>query len=166
MVYDIQSTSTAYDSRVTGIQMWYQNNPKIYYNTVYLSGNVNGTNPYGSAALYIWGTCTNVQVKNNILVNTRNEVPYIACCIKDETATNLTSDYNDLYYEPSTYNCLVRVGMTKYNTLASWQATGKDLNSITEMPNFVDPYLHINNAVATNIESHGTPIADSYIRLR
>ena len=41
-----------YDSRVAGIQMWYQNNPKIYYNSVYLTGI--GSNKYGSAALYIW----------------------------------------------------------------------------------------------------------------
>ena len=36
-------------------------------------------------------------------------------------------------------NCLVRIGSTNYNTLADWQATGKDLNSYVEMPNFVDP---------------------------
>ena len=47
MVYDIQSTSAAGDSRVAGIQMWRQNNPKVYYNTVYLSGT--GTNIFGSS---------------------------------------------------------------------------------------------------------------------
>ena len=61
MVYDIQSTSTQSNSRVTGIQMWYQNSPKVYYNSVYLSGIGNGANPYGSASLAIWGTCSNVE---------------------------------------------------------------------------------------------------------
>lgn len=139
--------------------MWDQNNPKIYYNSVYLSGNVNGTNPYGSAALYLFATCTNVEAKNNILVNTRNEVPYIASCINIENAAILTSDYNDLYYEPSTYNCLVRVGMTKYNTLASWQATGKDMHSYNEMPHFASTDLHLNWGYTTMIDGHATPIA-------
>ena len=58
------------NSRVAGIQMWNQTNPKIYYNTVYLSGNGNGANPAGSAALYIYGGfsgSTGVDLKNNIL---------------------------------------------------------------------------------------------------
>ena len=157
MVYDIKSTSTEFNNRVTGIQMWYQNNPKIYYNSVYLSGT--GTNKYGSAALYISESCTNVDLKNNILVNTRNESPYCASSIYDYSASNLTTDYNDLYYQPNQYNCLVKIGGTKYNTLADWRATGKDLNSVTEMPNFVDPYLHIDPAIPTIIESHAIPIS-------
>lgn len=157
MVYDIQSTSTQFDSRVAGIQIWRQDNPKIYYNTVYLSGT--GSSPRGSAALYISSNCTNVEAKNNIFVNTRNESPYVASAIYDYGSGSLTSDYNDLYYEPSTYNCLVRVGMTKYNTLASWQATGKDLHSYNEMPHFASTDLHLNWGYATMIDGHATPIA-------
>ena len=33
------------------------------------------------------------------------------------------------------------------NTLADWQATGKDLNSVTEMANFISPYLHIDETI-------------------
>jgi hypothetical protein len=160
MVYDIQSTSTASDSRVAGIQMWQQNSPKIYYNTVYLSGN--GTNHQGSAALYTysWGTCANIDARDNILINTRAESPYCASAIYLNSGSSFaTSNYNDLYYEPNQYNCVVRIGSTDYQTLADWQATGKDLNSIFEMPNFIDPYLHIDPAIPTNIESHATPIA-------
>jgi hypothetical protein len=160
MVYDIQSTSTASDSRVTGIQMWQQNSPKIYYNSAYLSGT--GANQQGSAALYTysWGTCTNIDARDNILVNARNESPYFASTIYLSPGSSFaTSNYNDLYNTPSQYNCLVRIGGTKYNTLADWQATGKDLNSINEMPNFAAPVLHINSSILTNIESHATPIA-------
>jgi hypothetical protein len=157
MVYDIQSTSTQSNSRVAGIQMWDQAYPKIYYNSVYLTGT--GANHQGSAAFYISFNCTNVNAKNNIFVNTRDESPYWASSIYDYSASNLTSDYNDLYYELNQYNALVRIGSTNYNTLADWQATGKDLNSVTEMPNFVDPYLHIDETIPTNLESRGTPIA-------
>ncbi len=157
MVYDIQSTSTELDSRVAGIQMWHQSNPKVYYNSVYLTGK--GSSPYGSAALYIYYDCSNVEAKNNILVNKRDESPYWASSIYDYTTSNLVSDNNDLYDEQNQYNCVVRIGGTKYNTLTDWQVTGKDLNSITEMPNFKSPYLHIDESIPTNLESHGISIA-------
>jgi hypothetical protein len=154
MVYDIRSSST----RVAGINIRYQNNPKAYYNSVYLSGTGNGANLEGSAALCIGIEVTNVDAKNNILVNTRDESPYCASSIYNYSASNLTSDYNDLYYEPNQYNCLVRAGGTDYLTLADWQATGQDLNSVTEMPNFVSPYLHIDKYIATLLDSGATPI--------
>lgn len=157
MIYDIQSSSTNYDSRVSGIQIFYQSNPKVYYNTVYLSGT--GANRRGSAALYIYDGVTNADVKNNIFVNTRNESPYCASAIYDYTASNLTSDNNDLFYQTNQYNCLVRIGNTDYNTLADWQSQGKDLHSINEMPNFVDPYLHINAVIPTYLEKGATPIS-------
>lgn len=159
MIYDIQSTSTASDSRVTGIHMWYQNAPQIYYNSVFLSGT--GTNKNGSAALYITAGCNNVNMRDNIFVNTRNESQYCASAIYDYSASNiLVSDYNDLYDEPNQYNCLIKIGSTKYNSLAEWQATGKDLNSYNEMPYFISSVdLHIDPNIATYLESRATPIA-------
>ena len=140
--------------------MWYQNNPKIYYNSVYLNGNGNGGNPLGSAALYIYTACTNVDAKNNILVNNRDESPYCASAIYDYSTSNLTTDYNDLYNESNTYNALVRIGSTKYNTLPEWQAMGKDLNSLNEIVNFTSPTdLHINNNYFTKLDGYATPIA-------
>ena len=158
MVYDIQCTSTNSSSRLTGIQIFNQNNPKIYYNSVFLSGI--GANHLGSAAFYIYTGCTNVDAKNNIFVNTRDESPYCASAIYDYTTVNRTSDYNDLFYDDANpNNCLVKIGSTNYLTLADWQATGKDSNSITEMPNFVDPYLHIDTTIVTILNAHATSIA-------
>ena len=157
MVYNIQSTSTTFDSRVAGIQMWYQNNPKVYYNSVYLTGT--GSNKNGSAALYISESCTNVEAKNNIFVNNRDESPYCASAVYGY-GYGIMPDYNDLYNESNTYNALVRIGSTKYKTLADWQATGKDLNSVTEMPNFIAPNnLHISETIPTALEKRATPIA-------
>ncbi len=138
MVYNIQSSSTQPNAHLAGIYLAYQSDPKVYYNSVYLSGT--GAIQQGSGALYIYGDCSNVEAKNNILVNTRDESPYCASAIYDYTASNLTSDYNDLFYDDNNpNNCLVRIGSTKYNSLTDWQATGKDLNSYSEMPHFVDP---------------------------
>jgi|WetSurMetagenome_2_1015567.scaffolds.fasta_scaffold28100_2 trimeric autotransporter adhesin len=161
MVYNISSTSPQSNSRVAGIEIWLQTNTKIYYNTVYLSGN--GTNHQGSAAFYIyggWGNSTNVDLRNNILVNTRDESPYCASAIYDYNTTNLTSDYNDLYFDDTNQNnCLVRISSTDYFTLADWQATLNDLNSITEMAHFVSPDLHVDNTVSTLLDGHAIPIA-------
>jgi len=160
MVYDISSTSPQSDSRVAGIQIWLQSNPKIYYNTVYLSGN--GANHLGSAAFYIyggWGNSANVDLKNNIFVNTRDESPYCASSIYCYNYTIFTSDYNDLYYEQSPNNCLVKADYLEYLTLADWQSTGKDSNSVTEMPNFVLPDLHVADNILTLLDGGATPIA-------
>jgi predicted GH43/DUF377 family glycosyl hydrolase len=153
MVYDIRSSS----NRAAGIQLWYVNNSKVYYNTVYLFGNGTGTTTNGSAALYISHSCTNVEAKNNILVNTRDESPYYASAIYDYTASNLTSDYNDLYAN----NYLVRIGNTNYNTLAQWQATGKDLNSVNKLINFVSATdLHLTGSSNGDVNLIGIPLAN------
>ncbi len=158
MIYDIHSVSTQSNSRVAGIQIGFQNAPKIYYNSVYLSGT--GANQQGSAAFYIYSGCTNVDAKNNIFVNTRNESPYCASAVYDYTAANLTSDYNDLFYDDTnSNNCLVKAG-SDYKTLSDWQVTGNDMRSYTEMPHFVEPYLHIDEAIPTYLELRGTPIAE------
>ncbi len=164
MVYDINSTSMGWDSRVAGIQVWYQYNTEIYYNSVYLSGT--GANKYGSAALYIAyvGSVSNIVAKNNVFVNTRDDYTYCASAVHldDYGTINLASDYSDLYYDDvNQYNCLVRVGNNDYLTLADWQTTGQDIHSYTEMPHFVSPTdLHIDGFNATYLESRGTPIAE------
>jgi len=158
MVYDIRSTSTLLESHTAGIQAQFQNNSKIYYNTVYLSGT--GENRSGSAALYIYQVCTNIEAKNNIFVNTRDESTHFAASIYSYSDTNLTSDYNDLYCDTTNINnCLVIEGETNYTNLASWQVTGNDLHSYVEMPHFVDPYLEIDPSIATYLESRGIPIS-------
>ena len=158
MIYDIQSTSAQSDSRVTGIEIWYQDYSQIYYNSVNLSGS--GTQRLGSAALYIGGGSPAVDAKNNILINTRDEYPYYASAIYDYSTSNLISDYNDLYCEPNGfYNFLVRTAGTNYLNLAQWQTTGQDLNSLNEVVNFVSPSdLHINNNYYTLLDEHATPI--------
>jgi hypothetical protein len=42
--------------------------------------------------------------------------------------------------------------------LTNWQSKGEGLNSITEMPSFKAPDLHIDESIPTNLESHGIPI--------
>ena len=161
IVYDIRSSATYGEATVAGIQMWSQYHPKVYYNSVYLKGKGNGANPDGSGALYIYSGCTNVEAKNNVLINTRDESPYCASSIYIYGySTMLNSDHNDLYYEQNQNNCLVRSTGGDYFTLAEWQATGRDVNSISEMPNFIDHLLHIKTSRINKLDGGGIPITD------
>ena len=159
IISDIQSSSTEPGASVGGIHMWCQYSPKIYYNSVYLSGNGNGANPEGSSALFVWGGCSNIIMKNNIFVNKRDDSPYCASSVCFITPATLTSDNNDLYYIENELNCLVDYSVSDYHTLAEWQASGQDLHSVSVMPFFIDEYLHVNHYVPTFIESGGTPIS-------
>jgi len=56
---------------------------------------------------------------------------------------------------------MVRAGGTDYLTLTDWQATGKDLNSITEMPHFIAADdLHIDGNFLTLLDGHATPLQE------
>ncbi len=151
MVYNIHSTSTDENSSVSGIEISYQSNPKIYYNSVYLSGTA--TNQFGSAALNISVNVTNADIKNNIFVHTGNDSPHWASSIRAFSFSPFISDYNDLYCEAGQNRCLVKKGIIEYLTLAEWQVTGQDLNSVTEMPNFIEPYLHIDTIIVTMLNA-------------
>lgn len=156
IVSDIQCSSTYPGARLGGIQLWYQNNPKIYFNTVYLTGK--GSTPTGSAALFVDYLSHNVDIKNNIFVNVRDESPYCASSIYVRTGSTVSSDYNDLHYIQGPYNCLVRDQTVDYMTLGDWQTTGNDLMSLNEMPFFILPDLHLSSNIASFIESKGIPI--------
>ncbi|MCU0414098.1 MAG: hypothetical protein MUE91_06830 [Ignavibacteriaceae bacterium] len=156
MIFDLQSNSPQANSKVSGIELRNQNYAKVYFNSVYLSGS--GTNQKGSASLNIGINCSNVQVKNNLLVNVRNESPYCASAINCNSSSCLISNYNDLYIESNQCNFIVHAGSVNYTSLSEWQLTGQDLNSMVELPYFVEPYLHIDKNVATILESGGTPI--------
>ncbi|MBE0571885.1 MAG: T9SS type A sorting domain-containing protein [Ignavibacteriaceae bacterium] len=159
MVYDINSSSSASYSNIGGIHLEYQNNTKIYYNSVYLSGT--GANHQGSGALYIWNPGMNTEVKNNIFINTRDEGQYCASAIYLRTQNTVlsSSDFNVLNYEQNNYNCLVKSNTGSYHSLAEWQATGYDVNSYVERPPFISSTdLHISETIPTYLESRGIPI--------
>ncbi|MBT8380457.1 MAG: T9SS type A sorting domain-containing protein [Ignavibacteria bacterium] len=160
MIYDIISSSTQSEASLAGIQIRGQYFPKIYFNSVYLNGIGNGANPEGSGALYVFENCEIVDVKNNILVNTRDESPYCASSIYFYGNYNMIhSNNNDLYYVQNQSNCLVRSTRGDYFTLTDWKSIGQDENSISEMPFFVGPHLHMNRYIPTNIESGATPMS-------
>ncbi len=110
------------------------------------------------AALYIGINCSNNFVKNNILINARDESPFNAFAIFDYQSTNLNSDYNDLYVEENPNNFLARKNGIDYKTLSDWQMNGVDEHSFNAKPQFENPGLHIDRRTEVCIEMTGTPI--------
>ena len=119
-------------------------------------------NQAGSAAFYVYGGfggSTGVDLKNNIFINTRDEGQQCASAIYDYNISNLTSDYNDLYYQTNQYNCLVRIAGTTLSHTCRLAVNRKDMHSYIEMPHFIEPYLEIDPTIPTYLESRGIPIA-------
>jgi hypothetical protein len=156
MIYNIQSLSPEESSVACGIELRNQEYAKIYYNSIYLSGA--GNNKSGSAALYITTNCLNSFVKNNILLNTRNESPNSAFALNDCSSGSLISDYNNVYIAENQNNFLIRKNGVDYKNLYDWQLTGMDIHSFNEMPRFENPGLHIDRRPEVCVAMAGTPI--------
>jgi predicted outer membrane repeat protein len=69
----------------------------------------------------------------------------------------LTTDYNDLFVtaDPMSYIAYRSIG---YRTLSAWQGAGYDPHSVSEMPHFRSPYLHVDSTFATWLNGHATPV--------
>ena len=94
----------------------------VWNNTLY------DPNYYG---IVLYDTATNVDIRNNIIVNdhSSNDSIYVV-----DGATNITSDYNDLY---NAKGFEVTWNGTNYTTLAAYQAaSGQDSHSIAADPLF------------------------------
>ena len=115
------------------------NNCTIYFNTVYIGGEVSGSSETSSTfALYSNANTSTRNYRNNILFNDRtggttgkHYAIYLA------GSTSLTNDYNNYYV--SATGILGKIGSTNYTALdASWKsASGGDDNSININPMFM-----------------------------
>jgi hypothetical protein len=138
----------------------------LYNNSVYIGGApASGTNT--SYALYSNALTNTRDIRNNIFVNARNTSGgsnlHYAAYLNYTTTGTLTLDYND-YYVSGTggtlgyYNSANRADLAAFKT-----ATGKDANSVSGDPQFIDPTsaspnLHIHATTPTIIEGRGTPL--------
>ena len=140
------------------------------YNTVYLNGTSTGTN-WTSAAVVGTATPTSINMQDNIFVNlsTPNGLGKTVAYARSSTVwTNYAStSNNNLFYAgtPSATNVICSDGTNSYQNLSDYKAivAPRDGSAVTENPNFLsltgsDPtFLHINPAIATQLESGGIP---------
>ena len=143
----------------------------VWYNSVYLSATSSG-NLFGSSALFA-ATTPDVELKNNILVNTSSSSGAGITCAYRRSSSNVSTylpgSNNNLFYAGpvTTGNSVFYDGTTTYPFLSSYKTlmSGMDLLSVTENPPFLSTqgsstaFLKIDPSIPTQIESGATPIA-------
>ena len=112
----------------------------LYFNTVYIGGNLSSGITNKSYALYSNASTNTRNFRNNILVNARSTFGgaslHYAAFLNYAVVTGLTMDYND-YYTSGTGGVLAYYNSTDINTLATIQSTiGQNIFSISNNPNF------------------------------
>jgi hypothetical protein len=148
----------AYD--IQGINASIGSNSNIYHNSVYIGGTGTGTQ-----VTYAIQAGSSNNVKNNIIVNARNNstTPNTQIGLLFNGSGATFQDAN-LYFAPNAGGLLAKSGATNYATLVSLQgvSAGRDINSVNSDPKFVNPTgtaalvsLKINTASATEVESGG-----------
>ncbi|MCR4417168.1 MAG: right-handed parallel beta-helix repeat-containing protein [Ignavibacteria bacterium] len=136
----------------------------IYYNSVNLFGDFAGYNTatLTAAMLFNTSTITNVDLRNNVFVNTMNNTTVTTdknyAIYSTTAAGNFTNiNYND-YFVSGSEGVLGYIGGADKTTLAAWQAaTGQDANSISSNPSFV-ANDDLRPSAGSPVLNAGTPI--------
>lgn len=132
-------------------------NLKIYHNTILLNNNASTLVSYGIGNHTNGTGSVNIDLKNNIIISNHNGNTGSSALGLIPATSVLVSDYNNLY---STQN-LVNFGGTLYADLAAWQATSRDLNSVSKLSNFASGTdLHLAGTSIGDFDLAGTPLAE------
>jgi len=172
VIYAIKADGDATDIEYVpqGIFIASGGNCKIYYNSIYLSGNTlgKGTSYTGmSMCIGIAAAVTVLDIRNNALQNSMGEYPgstmtNVCYVFYSGSANTAFTDinYNDYYFTDQTDVTESLGFLTSARAdLAAWQtATGKDANSISADPLFTSVSNLYPQAVSPVIAA-GTPLA-------
>lgn len=145
----------------------------LYYNTIYLNSVSTSTTTFGTVGLYANTSLSNLDLRNNIIVNTSscsgNGYSTVAYQRSDNNLStySMTSNNNDFYAgTPSPNNLIFSDGTNNIQTLSAYKTFmyPRDSASISEMPPFMNittlPYdLHLDPNVLTHCESGGKVIS-------
>ncbi|NWG27626.1 MAG: T9SS type A sorting domain-containing protein [Ignavibacteriaceae bacterium] len=157
MIYDL-STYGNTSMYLYGIRIAGGSNYKIYYNSISITDTIGNTAVnLPSACLYISAASTNMDIRNNIFLNTRvGNSPKNYAVYTPNTTTFQFIDYNDYW----TTGSVIGYFGADIATLNDWKtATGQDANSISDDPHYLsETDLHINPSFSTVCDI-GVPIA-------
>ena len=164
IIGDLRATAANVANAIRGIDIA-STNANVYYNTINLNATSSGA-VFGTSALNVSST-TNLDLRNNIFNNTSTANSTGLAAAYRRSSTTLTSyaaaSNNNLFYGSTIFTD----GTNTDATLVAFKArvTPRDTASITENPTFVSTtgsninFLHIDTAVATQIESGGTTVS-------
>jgi hypothetical protein len=152
-------------------------NINVYYNTIYINAQSSGANFHTSGLFHTFNTTATtatLDMRNNIIVNNSNaNGTGLTVAFRRSAATNLnnyaTTSNNNLFWAGGVGTCTTRFiyhDGTAGLQLAPFKAlvAPRESASVTEDPRFVSTtatagtFLHINPAIATQIESGAATI--------
>jgi hypothetical protein len=172
-VGDLKTPATSTPSAIYGIYGGATSviNLGIYYNTIYLNASSTGVN-FGTIGLYLGTSPANIEIKNNIIVNTSvaSGTGFTSALKLGSTSLGnyaITSNNNDFFAgTPGPVNVIYYDGTNNDQTLAAFKGRvyPRESQSMTENPPFINVAsspmnLHINTAIPTGVESSGVIIS-------
>jgi len=173
MIWDIKApaaTGTSTNANVRGMNISGGTAVSIFNNTVYLDYTSTGVTNQ-SACVYMTASPTAIDLRNNIFVNKTNTTAGTRAVVLYKTTTALTNisanSNNNLYYAgtPGTKKLIFYDGTNADQTLEAYKTrlVTIDQNAKTENVPFISSTdLHINPAVATQVEGSGMVISSPF----
>jgi hypothetical protein len=175
LVYNINSTATSATYNTSGINLNGGFGDRVYFNTVYLTGQLSAASGTSASAAFSNGNpsvttiSTNVDVRNNIFsiiggTGGTTTTPLYAHYTQGAGTlfAGSTFNYNDLFVTVGATG-LARIG--RFNSadaadLAAWRtATGQEANSVSVNPNFVQTAAVPFDLMPTNIALNNAGVA-------
>jgi hypothetical protein len=133
----------------------------IYYNSVYMSGDLTYTSSTLTTAILFNSTSiTGIELKNNVFQNSMNNTgsssaKNYAIYSMASSSSFIAIDYND-YYVSGTQGVLGFLGSDQ-TTISEWRtATAQDVNSMNIIPDFLSTTDL--QTFSPDLNGHGTPI--------
>ncbi|MDQ3022343.1 MAG: hypothetical protein M3R36_17500 [Bacteroidota bacterium] len=172
LIGDLKTPTASASNPLIGISITGGTTVNSFYNTIWLNATSSGAN-FGSSAISASTTPT-VTFRNNIFVNTSTPNGTGLTVAHRRSSTTLTTygatSNNNLYYTsatPDATHLIFNDGTNSDQTLADYKTrvSPRDAQSVTENPNFLSTtgssanFLHINTAIATQIESGGANVS-------
>jgi plastocyanin len=145
---------------VHGIRSSASDGAHCFYNSISLDHA--GSTAGETRGFYQLTAATNLQFRNNIVSITRGGTGTKHCIYLGASASDVVSNHNLLTINAPAGSNYTGFLTTNYATLANWQTTGHDANSVTGDPQFIAlDNLHINPEAAPPSPANavGTPIA-------
>ncbi len=166
MIYDIRNKSTDAPANTIGIALMKDNQDVLIANNSVFLDDTSAT-PDGTSALRLGQNISGVTIENNLFVNMGRQNTSTITGASDALRFNAglaaisASDHNDLFVGPYSNSYVVSSGGTTYKQLADWQSAGRDTHSVSMLPVFVAPYLHLDSMHTTTeyLMNKGIPIA-------
>jgi hypothetical protein len=129
-------------------------NIQTYHNTIVINDNASTLRSHGVGNHTNGTGPVNVDLKNNIIINNHTGSTESSAIGLIPATSVLASDYNLLASDQN----FVNFQGTTYADLATWQATGRDVNSVTKDVFFVGADdLHLAGASVGDFDLAGTP---------